>query len=101
MLLHYYLTTELLSQPASHAPTDVPELETIIDWIPSLPVMPLGNFSGFLCKLNEPNSFGLCFNEREAHNNTKGFLQVRVCVVFLYMFMCQKDSLHVHKHTYM
>ncbi|TVU49734.1 hypothetical protein EJB05_01065, partial [Eragrostis curvula] len=47
------------------------ELDTIIDWIPGLPPMRLGDFSGFLRRMDDPDSFGLRFNETEASNCTK------------------------------
>ncbi|TVU49756.1 hypothetical protein EJB05_01090, partial [Eragrostis curvula] len=47
------------------------ELEAVIDWIPGLPSMRLGDFSGFLRRMDDPDSFGLRFNETEATNCTK------------------------------
>ncbi|KAK3136780.1 hypothetical protein QOZ80_5BG0442360 [Eleusine coracana subsp. coracana] len=47
------------------------ELETVIDWIPGLPPMPLGDFSGFLRNLDDPDNFGLRFNETETTNCAK------------------------------
>jgi hypothetical protein len=87
MLLNYYLIVELLSQLALHAPKDVPELETIFNCIPGLPLMPLGDFSGFLRKLDKPNNSGPASTRH-------------VCFL-LCVFVCQKQSLHVHKHTHM
>ncbi|GJM95434.1 hypothetical protein PR202_ga12170 [Eleusine coracana subsp. coracana] len=44
------------------------EVEAVIDWIPGLPAMPLGDFSGFLRNMDDPDNFGLRFNETETTN---------------------------------
>nr|CAB3449600.1 unnamed protein product [Digitaria exilis] len=44
--------------------------KTIIDWIPGMPPISLGDFSSFL-RTTDPNDFGLRFNESEANNCTK------------------------------
>ncbi|KAF8739378.1 hypothetical protein HU200_013862 [Digitaria exilis] len=44
--------------------------KTVIDWIPGMPPISLGDFSSFL-RTTDPNDFGLRFNESEANNCTK------------------------------
>ncbi|KAJ1278979.1 hypothetical protein BS78_04G119700 [Paspalum vaginatum] len=43
---------------------------TVIDWIPGMPPMRLGDFSSFL-RTTDPNDFGLRFNESEANSCAK------------------------------
>ncbi|OEL13908.1 7-deoxyloganetin glucosyltransferase [Dichanthelium oligosanthes] len=43
---------------------------TVIDWIPGMPPIRLGDFSSFL-RTTDPNDFGLRFNESEANKCTK------------------------------
>uniref|UniRef100_A0A0D9XRQ5 Glycosyltransferase n=1 Tax=Leersia perrieri TaxID=77586 RepID=A0A0D9XRQ5_9ORYZ len=50
---------------------DAAELETIIDWIPGMPPIQLGEISGFLRKTEDPDNFGLRFNEIETKNCAK------------------------------
>ncbi|CAM0909979.1 unnamed protein product [Alopecurus aequalis] len=50
---------------------DVTELETIIDWIPGMPPIKLGDISGFLRRTDDPDCFGLRFNESETSNLKK------------------------------
>uniref|UniRef100_J3MQP9 Uncharacterized protein n=1 Tax=Oryza brachyantha TaxID=4533 RepID=J3MQP9_ORYBR len=44
--------------------------ETIIDWIPGMPPISLGDISSFV-RTTDPDDFGLRFNETEAHNCAK------------------------------
>jgi hypothetical protein len=97
MLLQYYLITELLSQLASHAPIDVHELETAFNCIPGLPLLPLGDLSGFLRKLDEPNNSGPASTRHRPTTTPKTFsMSTRVL-----SFVCQRHSSQVHKHTHM
>jgi hypothetical protein len=50
---------------------DESELETIIDWIPGMPPIKLGDISGFLRRTDDPDGFGLRFNESETSNLRK------------------------------
>ncbi|XP_051201764.1 UDP-glycosyltransferase 85A5-like [Lolium perenne] len=50
---------------------DETELEAIIDWIPGMPPIKLGDISGFLRRTDDPDSFGLRFNESETRNLAK------------------------------
>uniref|UniRef100_A0ACD6A7D0 Uncharacterized protein n=1 Tax=Avena sativa TaxID=4498 RepID=A0ACD6A7D0_AVESA len=43
---------------------------TVIDWIPGMPPISLGDISSFL-RTTDPNDFGLRFNESEANSCTK------------------------------
>ncbi|XP_062194607.1 7-deoxyloganetin glucosyltransferase-like [Phragmites australis] len=43
---------------------------TVIDWIPGMPPISLGDISSFI-RTTDPNDFGLRFNESEANNCTK------------------------------
>jgi UDP:flavonoid glycosyltransferase YjiC (YdhE family) len=43
---------------------------TVIDWIPGMPPIRLGDFSSFL-RTTDPDDFGLRFNESEANSCTK------------------------------
>uniref|UniRef100_A0A0E0LRQ0 Uncharacterized protein n=1 Tax=Oryza punctata TaxID=4537 RepID=A0A0E0LRQ0_ORYPU len=43
---------------------------TVIDWIPGMPPIKLGDMSSFV-RTTKPNDLGLRFNEREANNCTK------------------------------
>lgn len=44
--------------------------KTIIDWIPGMPPICLGNVSSFV-RTTDPDDFGLCFNDTEANGCTK------------------------------
>ena len=44
--------------------------KTVIDWIPGMPPIRLGDFSSFL-RTTDPNDFGLRFNESEANKCAK------------------------------
>ncbi|RCV05963.1 hypothetical protein SETIT_1G125000v2 [Setaria italica] len=44
--------------------------KTVIDWIPGMPPIRLGDFSSFL-RTTDPNDFGLRFNESEANKCTQ------------------------------
>ncbi|GJN19577.1 hypothetical protein PR202_gb06866 [Eleusine coracana subsp. coracana] len=44
--------------------------KTVIDWIPGMPAMSLGDVSSFI-RTTDPDDFGLRFNESEANNCAK------------------------------
>uniref|UniRef100_A0ACD5Z9P2 Uncharacterized protein n=1 Tax=Avena sativa TaxID=4498 RepID=A0ACD5Z9P2_AVESA len=50
---------------------DEAELETMIDWIPGMLPIKLGDISGFLRRADDPDNFGLRFNESETTNCAK------------------------------